>query len=166
MAMRRYVEQLLEDLDRAASVKPTMPYFEVPPEFVTDDATKELALIPYKTIEELSGIEKINFPHSFHLSDEWVSSLLAAIFKVLDNIQIELIDQPSDIPNEILYDVIVEHWDDYVQYLPSSGFDWEICSGNPDTCPYIGFCNCDEDFLEDDEPPENSGEDDNFKMPF
>lgn len=125
-----------------------------------------MALVPYKTIEELSGIEQISFPHSFRLSDKQISLILTAIFKVLDNLQIELVDKPSDIPNEILYDVIVENWHDYAQYLPSSGFDWEICTGDPDACPYIGFCNCDEDFLEDDEPPVDFSDDDNSELPF
>jgi len=166
--MQRYVDQLIEDLEKAAKKPHTIPYIEPPEGFDEDLFIPELALTPYKTIEEWTGIDQISFPHSFRLSDEQVSIILLAIFKLLDSFNLKLVDRTDDIPNEILYDVLVEYWSDYVQYLPSSGFDLEVCTGDPETCPYLGFCNCDEDILNEDKPPSqvSDDDDDDSELPF
>ena len=163
--MQRYVDQLIEDLEGIAEEQHTIPYIEPPPELEEFPDISELALIPYKTIEEWTGIDQIRFPHSFHLSDEQISLILSAIFKLLDSFEIELVDKPNDIPNEFLYDILVDSWVDYVQYLPSSSFDWEICTGDPDTCPYLDYCNCKDDFIEDD-PPASFTSDEDFEIPL
>jgi len=164
--MQRYVEQLIEDLNEAAEKQHTSPYIEPPAEIEVDPMITELAMTPYKTIEKLTGIEQIVFPRSFRLSDKHISLILSTIFKLLDSFNIDLVDKPDYIPNEILYDVLVEYWSDYVQYLPSSGFDLEVCTGDSDTCPYLGFCNCDEDFLDEDEPPAHFSDNEDPEMPF
>jgi len=62
------------------------------------------------------------------------------------------------------WEKVTDHWDDPVQYLPSSGFGWELCTGNPETCPYGFFCDCDEE-LPDDEPSPYV-ENDDTELPF
>nr|NQU93463.1 hypothetical protein [Bacteroidota bacterium] len=60
---------------------------------------------------------------------------------------------------------LIDNWDSLVQYLPSSGFDWELCSGDPQTCPFGEFCNCDEE-LPEEEPQQPFDDDEDFEMPF
>jgi len=153
--MQHYVNQLIEDLKVASAKQHTRPYIEQKAEFEATTDLLELDATPYKTIEKWTGIKQISFPHSFRLSDEQIDLLLPAIFDLLESFNIDLVDKPDDIPSEVLYDVLVESWDEHVQYLPSTGFDLEICTGDPDTCPYIGFCDCGEEFSEDDDeaPP-------------
>jgi len=98
------------------------------------------------------------------------AELNKAIFKVLESINVEIVDLPADIPPERLYDVITWCWDDLVQYLPSSGYDLQLCTGDPMTCPYGELCNCgnregepDEDV---DNPPFNEESDNSFILPF
>ncbi|MBL7111911.1 MAG: hypothetical protein ISS19_08225, partial [Bacteroidales bacterium] len=92
-----------------------------------------------------------------------------AIFRVLESILVEITDIPEDIPPERLYDVLTWCWDDPVQYLPSSGYDLELCTGDPYTCPYGELCDCDNlgDLPDDeaDRPPLNTTDND-FVMPF
>ena len=109
----------------------------------------------------------IAFPDMTSLSGEQWKKVNDAIFKVFQAFHIELVDLPKDIPPEILYDVLSTNWDDYVQYLPSSGFDLELCSSDPMTCPYGEYCDCGEepDFSMDDEPMEND-EDFDGEVPF
>ncbi len=162
--MQRYVEQLIEDIEEAAKHPPAMPFIEPPPHIADDPVISELALIPYKSIEEWSGIKQVAFPGIFKLTDNQIKLLNTAIFKLLDNLHVELVDKPKELPDEILYDILTDYWDDMVQYLPSSGFDWELCTGDPKTCPYGEFCDCDED-LPDDEPP-SPAENENTELPF
>lgn len=163
--MQRYVEQLIEDIEEAAKHPPAVPFIEPPPHIADDPVISELVLVPYKSIEEWTGIKRVAFPGIFKLTDQQIRLLNKAIFKLLDSLQIDLVDKPKDLPDEVLYDIITDNWDDMVQYLPSSGFDWELCTGDPETCPYGEFCDCDD--LPNDEPSFRTvDEDEDTELPF
>ena len=167
--MQRYIQQLIEDLEQVASNPPTPPYLEPPPHIESDRVVVELALTPFKPLYEWTGIEMEAFPGMWLLDAEESNAVNQAIFKVFAAMNIELIDIPPDIPPEILYSVLTRNWDEQVQYMPIAGFDLELCTYNPDTCPYGEFCDCflDPDFmsLEDDNPDlvKNISDDD---LPF
>ena len=55
-------------------------------------------------------------------------------------------------PPEILYEVLTTNWHHQVQYLPSSGMDLELCTGDPMTCPYGEYCSCNEEIDEHEIP--------------
>jgi len=151
--MNRYIDQLIEDLEIVAKNPPAPVYFETPPHLAEAPDIAELALVPFKTIEEWTGIKQEVFPVFDQLHEgEW-ESVIEAIFKVFDSLNIKLIDAPDDIPPEMLYDVLTTNWDEPVQYLPSSGMDLELCSGDPMTCPYGEYCDCGEEFDEYELPP-------------
>ena len=161
--MQRYVEQLIEDIEQAAKHPPAKPFIEPPPHIADDPVISELALTPFKSIEEWAGIKQAAFPGIFKFTDHQIKLLNSAIFKLLDSLNIELVDRPKDLPDEILYDILTEYWDDQVQYLPSSGFDWELCTGDPDTCPYGDFCDCMNELPEEEEsPPLENNENEEF----
>ncbi len=165
--MERYIQQLIEDLENLAAKLPAKPYIESPPHLVETPDIAELALVPYKTILEWTGLDPDIFPDMTQLNAAQCDKVNKAIFKVFQTFNIELIDIPKDIPPEILYDVLSTNLDHYVQYLPSSGFDLEFCSGDPMTCPYYEYCDCGEtpDFTEDEEPPKSEGDFDD-ECPF
>ena len=102
----------------------------------------ELALTGYKSIEEWTGISRESFPAIWHLTGEQAEILNKEIINLLASFNIEIVDIPAGIPREILYDILTDNWDFPVQYLPSSGFDLELCTGVPQTCPYGKFCDC------------------------
>ncbi len=149
--LQRYVEQLIEDLEEAAKNPPPVPYIEPPTHLENDLWIAELALVPFKTIEEWTGIKHEVFPEMISLNVDQIRLLNAAIFKLLKSINVDLVDKPTDLPDELLYDIITQSWEDYVQYLPSSGFDWELCSGEPQTCPYGEFCDCGDEFFDEED---------------
>jgi len=165
--MQRYIEQLIEDLDLAANNPPNPAYIETPPHLDDYPQIAELALAPFQSIEELTGISEEAFPHVLDLSVEECEAVNEAIFRVFESLHIELVDAPEDLPPEMLYDVLTSNWDYGVQYLPSSGFDLELCTGDPETCPYGEFCDCDEDpdFLMD-EPPSDFDHEEDSELPF
>jgi hypothetical protein len=146
--MQRYIDQLVEDLNMAAKNPPPDPYVEVPPNLEEAPEIAELATSPFITIEELTGIKEAAFPPMPDLHAEQCRQVNQAIFKLFESLKIELVDVPEAIPPEWLYDVLTTNWQHYVQYLPSSGMDLELCTGEPMTCPYGEYCDCDEPFDE------------------
>ncbi|HZL10277.1 MAG TPA: hypothetical protein VFC65_09795 [Prolixibacteraceae bacterium] len=167
--MEHYIQQLIEDLEEAANLPPLLPFFETPAHLESDPVIAELALVPFKPISEWIGIDSEVFPDITRLSGDQWGKVNDAIFKIYDALQIELIDAPVDIPPEILYEVLTSNWDVPVQYLPSSGYDLELCSGDPMTCPYGEYCDCYEepDFPTDEIPPcENIGNETDYDLPF
>lgn len=151
--MKRYIDQIIEDLETAANNPPAPVYFEIPPHLAEAPDIAELALVPFKTIEEWTGIKQEVFPCFDELHDGQWERVNEAIFKVFDSLNIQLIDAPEDMPPEMLYDVLTTNWDAEVQYLPSTGMDLELCTGDPMTCPYGEYCDCGEEFDELELPP-------------
>lgn len=152
--MQNYINQLVEDLEEAAKNPPAPSYFETPPHLEGMEDVSELAQTPYKTIEELTGIKQEEFPEIIALSGDQWGQVNKAIFKVFDSLKLLLVDKPEDIPPEILYEVLTTNWKTYVQYLPSSGMDLELCTGDPWDCPYGEYCTCGEVWEEDYEIPD------------
>jgi hypothetical protein len=150
--MDRYIEQLIEDLEEAAKNPPAPFHFETPPHMEERPDLAELALVPFKSIEEWTGIKQEVFPEIGQLAYGQWERLNDAIVKVLDSINVQLIGAPPDLPPEILYDVLTTNWDYEVQFLPLSGMDLELCAGDPETCPFGQFCGCNDEFDEHEIP--------------
>lgn len=167
--MQKYLSQLLSDLKVAAANPPEPVWIEIPPHMETVPEAAELALVPFKPISEWTGIDANVFPAMYNFTANQCAELNKAIFKVLESIHVEIIDLPDDIPPERLYDVITWCWDDLVQYLPSSGYDLELCAGDPMTCPYGELCDCgirEENPDDDIDKPLCDESDDSFVLPF
>jgi hypothetical protein len=80
--MEKYINQLIEELERVATNPPQPSYIEPPPRLADDPVMAELALVPFKTIEELTGIKQKAFPKMTDLrGDQW-ERINNAIFKV------------------------------------------------------------------------------------
>ena len=169
--MQRYIQQLIEDLEKAAKHPPVIPFIEPPPHLDNNPVATELALVPFKPIAEWTGIDEKVFPEMYLLSADDAARVNQAILSLLESIGVEIVDIPEDFPPEQLYDILITHWDEPVQYLPSSGYDLELCTGDPETCPYGELCDCCMwDDLPDDEPisekTSKNNEDMETKSPF
>jgi len=154
--MERYINQLIEDLEQVAQNPPSPTYIEAPSHLDDEPILSELALVPFQTIEELTGIKQEVFPQMDQLLGSQWDRVNEAIFKVFESLHIELVDIPAEIPREWLYEVLTTNWHHPVQYLPSSGMDLELCTQDPMTCPYGDYCSCGEKWEEDeDDIPEH-----------
>ncbi|MCY1721849.1 hypothetical protein OU798_15955 [Prolixibacteraceae bacterium Z1-6] len=151
--LQNYINQLVEDLLDAATNPPSPHYIESPPHMKQTPDISELALVPFKPISELVGIQSEFFPDMMDLNTNQCKQVNDAIFKVFDSLHLELVDEPPGLPPEILYDVLTTNWQHPVQYLPLSGMDVELCSRDPLTCPYGDYCNCSGDMDEEEEIP-------------
>ena len=129
----------------------------------------EVALVPFKTIQELTGIDEEVFPQVGYLTDEQMEQINTKIFKIFESLNVDLIDKPSFIPPEFLYNIIIQNWGIYIQYLPSSGYDLELCTQDIETCLYGEFCDycLDPEYEEDEEiPPGNRIRGSDDELPF
>ena len=140
--MQNYINQLIEDLSEVTENPPATSFIEIPPHFTGSAADAELALTPYKTIEELTGIKQEIFPDITQLEGKQWDQVNKAILKVFESLNLELLDVPANYPPELLYETLTTNWQHPVQYLPTSGMDLEFCTGNPLTCPYGEYCQC------------------------
>ncbi len=152
--MQNYIKQLIEDLEECAKNPPVPSYIEVPPQLEGNPEIAELALVPFKSIEELTGIKEQAFPDLLQLTVDQCRQVNEAIFKVYDTLRLELIDKPEEIPADVLYEALTFNWDYPVQYLPSDGMELELCTGDPEDCPYGEYCDCGEEFDEYEIPPQ------------
>ena len=143
--MQNYINQLIQDLEQICKNPPARSYIESPPGFENEQEIIELAQVPFKPISEWTGIEIIAFPSVFKLSVDQCKKVTDTILKVFDAMNIDLVDLPEQIPPKELYYGLTQNWDFYIQYLPNAGFDLELCSGDPITCPYGDYCTCDEE---------------------
>jgi hypothetical protein len=148
--MEQYVRQLIEDLNAAAKNPMKSFWIEPPPHLLDDPETAELALVPFMPIEDWTKIKREEFPEMIDLNAEQCRRVNKAIFKVYESLNLKLVDLPAGIPPEILYEILTSNWDYPVQYLPSSGMDVEFCTGDELTCPYGEYCDCGEEWEEDE----------------
>lgn len=139
--MQLYIWQLLEDIENVIKNPPPAPYIEIPPHMAEMPEMAELALNPPTTLEELTGIPFAAFPNIFDLEKEQWEVVADALKRLLDALNMQIVDLPENYPDDVLYILIVNHWDEPLQYLPLAGYDIEFCTHNPDTCPYGEDCN-------------------------
>lgn len=153
--MKRYIEQLINDMASIADEIRQEVRIPGSPEMRGAEDTRQLIDNPYVTLEELTGIEVAQFPEYIEMDGLQTRKVLRAMLQLLDACKLKVYF-PNEIPHEIKYDALRDGWDIYqVKHLSLSGDDIEFCTGDPMTCPFGEFCDCDND-LPDDEP-EDSG---------
>ena len=150
--MARYVNQLIGDMKAAAGEAKKGTAKPGSPEVLGAVDTKQLIENPFVTLEELTGITYDMLPEHIQMDGLQNRRLLKAMLELLDAFYLKA-HLPPEVPHEIKYEALREEWDVYqVKHLPLSGDDIELCSGDPDTCPFSEFCDCDDEEFEEDEP--------------
>jgi hypothetical protein len=154
--MEKYIAQLLECLKQATEDLPqNYPHHMDTALGEEHKWISELAKVPYKPIEEWTGVEKNKFPPSEKLTEEQKADLVVGMGEVLAAYHIDY-DCKEDMKTaDLHYRILVECWDEPVQYLPESGFDLEICAGDEAIC-WLGeecFCLHNPPNFDFDEPP-------------
>jgi hypothetical protein len=138
--LNKYVKYLINDLEEITKTSPKQAYIENPPGFEDQEYIVELALSPFRTFEEYTGIQQEAFPNIFDINMETCHQINQAILKVYKWLRLEITDLPKNLPADVLYNALRFNWDLEVQYLPSSGMDVDLCTGSEEICIYGKYC--------------------------
>ncbi len=140
--MQNYLHYLLADLRSATENLPALyPYAIDCPTPEGMEWMPELALVPFKTIAEWTGIPLEALPPPDKLSGEEVEKLLGAMKALWEAYWFEF-NLSDAMPPDLEYEMMLDCWEDYVQYLPQSGCDVELCCGNYRKCRMSEDCFC------------------------
>ncbi|MFW5755590.1 MAG: hypothetical protein ACOCWK_03240 [Tangfeifania sp.] len=149
--MERYVEQLVRDIQAAA--KPFVQPEIIPetPENRGVEDYRQLMENSFITIGDLTGINGDAFPEHICMDGLQTRKVLRAMLYLLDVCRLKIYF-PKQAPHEIKYEALREYWNIYyVKHLPLSGDEIELCTGDPMTCPYGEYCDCGEEWTDDDD---------------
>jgi hypothetical protein len=110
-------------------------------------------------------------PSILKLKEKQWKSLADALLRLLESLNMTIIDLPDSYQEDAIYNLFLMHWDYPLQYLPLAGYDIEFCTREPDTCPYGVDCNycygefTDDEEFNDEELDEDEESDDNDDFP-
>lgn len=140
--MHPYLPHLLADLRQATADAPApYPWRLHHPAEEDTEWMAELALTPFKTIAEWTGIPVEALPPHDMLTWEEVEMLVPAMEALWEAFHFEFnVTEPMG--PDLKYLMMLDCWDDYVQYLPQSGCDVELCAGNAAKCRMGDDCFC------------------------
>ncbi|MBI9061236.1 MAG: hypothetical protein JEZ14_04570 [Marinilabiliaceae bacterium] len=138
--MKRYVEQLMEDIDLAKSnaERRLSSYFECDHSaayhFIEDDSD-EAGI----RISDLIGLEVFVFPKSEHLGEEELLDLSNAMIALLQNYGFNPMFG-SCVPNQIKYSLMRRAINHRVYPGENQMVDLELCDYLPQYCPFAVEC--------------------------
>lgn len=145
--MKRYIEQLIEDIHQATwKIKPPHKIWEKSEADPYDEL--ELEDISYveqyvygeeKPISEITGIEDENLPHFDLLSVEQQSLLAKELENLLQCFHFHL-DFPENFPEHLRYPFIKDFWSENHVPLSFGENHIEFCEHNEEFCPFPGYC--------------------------
>ncbi|MCK4661769.1 MAG: hypothetical protein KAT68_02800 [Bacteroidales bacterium] len=128
--IQNYINQLITDLQEAAKRIPPKPYYEHGPELDGIEYVLEWENNPYQKMSKLFGIEKFNFPSSEKLNDKQLEILTDEIEKLWLAYNFYP-DFPDNLPAKYKYKVMVDFWDEEVQYISEGQSHIEFCHYEP-----------------------------------
>ncbi len=76
-------------MEEAARHPPSASFIEIPSHFAGSPENAELALTPYKTIEDWTGIKQEVFPNLAQLENKQWDLINKAIFKVFESLKLD-----------------------------------------------------------------------------
>jgi hypothetical protein len=140
--MVRYVEQLLEDMQAITDKMNSAERIPDITEIRSSQSIRELVQNPFVTLDELSGIKYEQLPEHIAMDGLQTRKVLRSMLQMLDAFNLKVY-YPEQAPHEIKYEALRENWDTlYIKHLPYSGDDIDLCTGDPQTCPFGEFCEC------------------------
>jgi hypothetical protein len=169
--MKRYLEQLIEDMQIAAM---QVPFPEELWESVTGESADEIDDFsdleefingPVKPLSEVVGIDSFAFPPAEKLTTSQIKLLYIEMYKLLEAYNF-VADFPVGLPYKLRYEILRKNWDKEVVFMSRETIDLEFCEYNTSRCPFPPrYCDCrfweEEDRAEEqarNRPPLSDGE--------
>lgn len=165
--MERYVEQLLSDMKAVAEGLRSQKKLPDNPDIRSSQSIRELVHNPFVTLEDLTGIGYEQLPEHIDMDGLQTRKVLRAMLQLLDAFNLKVY-YPEKAPHELKYEALRDKWDRLqIKHLRYSGDDIELCTGDPQTCPFGEYCNCGKYLPEDgDSLPRNEQTMEEDELPF
>ena len=146
--MKRYIEQLVEDLRTAKQLAPKQkPQNEMNDEEIWDELTEIDRIIdeePDQPLHNIFGIDPQSFPPPEKLTTEQAQMLSTEILELWAAFNIEPV-YPENFPLEKLYPLLVTKFKKPFLYFPMGMTGIEFCNYEPKECPFGDeYCTCKE----------------------
>ncbi|MBE0638840.1 MAG: hypothetical protein IH598_09995 [Bacteroidales bacterium] len=157
--MNRYVEQLIEDIRKAAANAPQ------PDDDETEISDEEALARHFDDVEqylhgereklsEIIGIPLNLLPSPGKLTKTQISKLTVELVRLL-NVWNFYPDFPNNLPDHMKYAALLGIWESEQVYMNSGETHLEFCDYDPSDCPFPGYCKSCDDFNTDPEESED-----------
>ncbi|MBE9468106.1 MAG: hypothetical protein IMY72_07280 [Bacteroidetes bacterium] len=146
--MKRYLNQLIEDMHNAAKNLPEKPYLEISEAEECLRGCMEYESTEPKPMQEWFGIKKISFPPAEKLSKDELKLMVEEILKLWDAYNFDAV-LPEGVPDELAYKMLVNNFDQPVVWVSEGTCGIEFCEYDEDNCPFPGYCNLCKKFSEE-----------------
>jgi hypothetical protein len=157
--MKRYIEQLIEDIRHAVEHAPPQ---EFPETDLDDEEALEMELEeserivngPFEKLGDIVGLSKGLLPAPERLTEKQKMTLIPELEKLLNAYNF-IPDYPENVPFGMLYKAFYTIWDDDFVRITSGQYHIEFCDYDEENCPFPGFCNFCSGDNDHEEIPEN-----------
>ena len=138
--MKKYLNQLIEDMHKAAENLPVKPYLEISEDEECLRGVMEYESTKPKPMQEWFGIDKANFPPAEKLSKDELKLMVAEILKLWNAYNFDAV-LPENLPYDIAYKVLVDNFGKPVEWISEGTVGIEFCDYDEGNCPFPGYCN-------------------------
>ena len=145
--MRRYMEQLLDDI-RAAAAAPPTPWFDSQAdeedEMGETNGLDRALLAPWRSIEDWTGISKVALPPADRLTEQQQHDLLEALKDLLGALRCHVVFQQTNVPLALQYSAVREGFDQQIPLAHAKDHFFAFCQPgqDPDHCLLGQYCEC------------------------
>ncbi len=148
--MKRYIEQLVDDLRKAAENAPHLKNViqNLSPDEEFDRNIEDVERFVRGENEKLSdilGIPLIMLPLEDKLSDQQVELIVNELINLL-NAWNFYPDFPENVPDKLKYKALLGVWESEQTYMRSGHMHIEFCDYDRENCPFPGYCRSCDDF--------------------
>jgi hypothetical protein len=150
--MKRYIEQLIEDLRNAAIQAPEDPFDD--PDLDQDEAleleleeSERFVSGPTERLSDIVGIPQKHLPAPGKLTDKQKQKIVPELIDLLHAYNFYP-EYPDGVPLHLVYNAIYGIWEDDYVPMRFGQSHIEFCDYDEENCPFPGYCNLCKEFLE------------------
>jgi hypothetical protein len=146
--MKKYLDQLIEDIQKAAENLPEKPYLDISEDDECLRGVMEYESTEPKPMQEWFGIDKINFPATEKLTKEELKLMVDEILKLWHAYNFDAV-LPENLPADVAYKVLIDNFDKPIVWVSEGRVGIEFCDYETENCPFPEeYCMC-KDFAKD-----------------
>jgi hypothetical protein len=140
--MQKYIDYLIEDIQKASKNIPTAPYLDLDDEMEDLRGVIEYESTTEKPMQEWFKLSKENFPPVEKLDQKQIEQLLKEILRLWNAFNFDPV-LPKNLPADIAYKLLVDYFDKPVVWVSEGTIMIEFCDYDSENCPFPQeYCMC------------------------